>query len=365
MEQDKESSALRLLSPIDASYQPSRAVTKLPATSSLEDILAVLERDGGVVLVDFVELDTLDKIDEELEPYSKPSVNKDSYDNFIGKKTVVIPGLVGKSDTIASILETNKTIEKLLKVILEERYPAVFEHHTEELVVEPLLSISLAFNVSQGSPRQALHRDDMIFSSKHHPNMKINEVDGFSCFIAGTKITRENGGTMIILGSHKWEHERRGRPDEVSFLGKSVFYKLVCRVVLSSTVLRNGARVRLHFSQQLGPWSWIQHYPWRGPKDHESCVLSRHFASRRESVLMQPSKQGVEDEPKAADLAWIQEASRQLAGNGGKRGSGRESSSYLREDIYIAVYKQSYSSGVLMSLLARGLLQDSLLDHHC
>ena len=223
-EKDKGPSSLRLLPPVDASYQPSRAITKIPATSSLEEILANLERDGGVILTDFVSLETLDKIDEELEPYTKPIVDNDSYDDFIGKKTLVVPGLVGKSDTIAQILDTNETIEQLLKVLLEERYPAVFEQHTEELVVDPLLSIAMGFNIGHASPRQALHRDDMIFSSKHHPNMKINEVDGFSCFLAGTRITRENGGTMVILGSHKWEHDRRGRPDEVSFLGKTTTY---------------------------------------------------------------------------------------------------------------------------------------------
>ncbi|KAK7429150.1 Dioxygenase swnH2 [Neonectria magnoliae] len=217
-EKDAKPSAPRLLPPIDASYQPSRAVTKIPATSSLEEILEILERDGGVILTDFVSLASLDKINEELEPYIHPIADNDSYDNFIGKKTLVVPGLVGKSDTIANILDTNETIEKLLKVILEERYPAVFEQHTEELVVDPLLSIAMGFNVSHGSPRQALHRDDMIFSSRHHRGMKINEVDGFSCFLAGSRITRANGGTMVILGSHKWEHDRRGRPDEVSFL---------------------------------------------------------------------------------------------------------------------------------------------------
>ena len=221
-EKDKEPPASRLLPPIDASYQPSKAVTKIPATSSLEEVLAIIERDGGVILTDFVSLETLDKMDEELEPYTKPVADKDSYDDFIGKKTRVIPGLVAKSDTIANILDTNEIIDKLLKVILEERYPAVFEQHTEDLVIDPLLSIALAFYVSEGSPRQALHRDDMIFSSKHRPDMKINEVDGFSCFLAGTRVTRENGGTMVILGSHKWEHDRRGTPDEVSFLGETM-----------------------------------------------------------------------------------------------------------------------------------------------
>jgi ectoine hydroxylase-related dioxygenase (phytanoyl-CoA dioxygenase family) len=213
-------SAPRLLPPIDASYQPARAVPKLPASSSIEEIVAAIERDGGIILTDFVTEKTMDDIDRELEPYIKPIVAKDGYDNFIGRQTLVLPGLVSKSDTIADILDKNETIDQLLKIILEERYPAVFENHVEELVSEPLLSIALGFNVGHGSPRQALHRDDMNFSSKHHPNMKINEVDGFSCFLAGTKVTRENGGTMVVLGSHQWEHERGGRPDEVSFLGK-------------------------------------------------------------------------------------------------------------------------------------------------
>lgn len=36
-----------------ASYQPSRAVPKVPATSSLEKILESLEGNGGVILTDF------------------------------------------------------------------------------------------------------------------------------------------------------------------------------------------------------------------------------------------------------------------------------------------------------------------------
>ncbi|PVI03269.1 hypothetical protein DM02DRAFT_521225 [Periconia macrospinosa] len=215
---DRVTGSSRFLPPIDASYEPARSITKIPSTSSLDDILSHIEKDGGVILTDFVPLETMDKIDEELEPYTKPDAEKDGYDNFFGKKTLVIPGLVGKSETIANILDTNETIDKLLKILLEERYPAVFENHVEELVTEPLLSTSLGFNVGYGSPRQALHRDDMTVSWKHDPNMKINEVSGFSCFLAGTRVTRSNGATMVIPGSHKWEHDRPGRPDEVSFL---------------------------------------------------------------------------------------------------------------------------------------------------
>lgn len=248
---DKKNAPPRLLPPIDASYQPSRDIAKIPGTSSLNDILAVLERDGCVILTDFVPLETLDKIDEDLEPYTKPIADSDSYDNFMGKNTRLVPGLVGKSDTVANFLDTNETIEKLLKVILEEKYYAPFEAHIEELVVDPLLSIGVGFFVGHGSPRQGLHRDDMIFSSKHSPDMKLNEVDGFSCFIADSRITRENGGTLVIPGSHKWEHDRGGRSDEVSFLGKSTYLeerkKFYCSR-LTIMVSRNGARFCFPFT---------------------------------------------------------------------------------------------------------------------
>jgi len=120
---------------------------------SLDKILAHLKRDGGVILTNFVSLETLDKVNKELEPYIKPIAENDSYDNFVRRKTLIIPDLVGKSDTIANILNTNKIIEKLLKIILEERYSAVFKNYTKELISEPLLSISLGFNVGYGSPR--------------------------------------------------------------------------------------------------------------------------------------------------------------------------------------------------------------------
>ncbi|KAF2762467.1 hypothetical protein EJ05DRAFT_2553 [Pseudovirgaria hyperparasitica] len=214
-----ESAPSRHLPPIPASYVPSRAIAKIPGNSSIEEILEILERDGVVIVKDFVSSDVCDKIDEDLEPYQKQAIaESDSYDNFIGRKTLVIAGLVSKSDTVANILDTNETIERLLRIILEARYPAVYEHQIEDTVVEPLLSIAMAFYVSHDSPRQALHRDDMIFHSKHKRDMPLNENDGFSCFIAGSNITRETGGTMMIPGSHKWEQERAGRPDEVCFL---------------------------------------------------------------------------------------------------------------------------------------------------
>lgn len=109
-EKDKESSTPRLLPPIDASYQLSRAIFKIPATSSLEEILAILERDGGVILTDFASLEKLDKIDEEPWALHKAYCWWRFLWQLYWKKTLVIPGSVSKSDTIANILDTNEII---------------------------------------------------------------------------------------------------------------------------------------------------------------------------------------------------------------------------------------------------------------
>ena len=48
--------------------QPSRTITKTLATSSLEKVLAILEREGSVILIDFMRQEDLDMIDEKLTP---------------------------------------------------------------------------------------------------------------------------------------------------------------------------------------------------------------------------------------------------------------------------------------------------------
>jgi len=49
--------------PIDPSYTPSASITRISANAPIEDILAIIERDGGVILTAFATPEHLAAID--------------------------------------------------------------------------------------------------------------------------------------------------------------------------------------------------------------------------------------------------------------------------------------------------------------
>lgn len=159
--------------PIDPSYQPKTAITTVPATYPIEYILSILERDGGVIFKDLVSPDELAAIDDELNPWSsKPrrhlgnkKVNGDAFPS-IPAQTVLVPGLVGKSKTVAQICE-HPMLEALRQRILREEFTLMRERFAEPNTIDPLLSLSVSMNIGYGAPRQLLHRDDGVHNIRH------------------------------------------------------------------------------------------------------------------------------------------------------------------------------------------------------
>lgn len=208
--------------PIDPSYKPSTSITSVPADSPIEDILEILERDGGLILTNFATPEQIAAVDRDVEAHRKQTrTTEKSALHIIPKETLAVPGLVGKSDTIAQICESSRVLEQLRTTILQDRFTVNREDVVEENVIDPLLSISMTFYIGYGAPRQRLHRDDNIHGTRHGGQFDIRKAGQFACLIAGSKTTRENGATMFIPGSHRWDDSRVPRPDEVCFAGKS------------------------------------------------------------------------------------------------------------------------------------------------
>ncbi|KAF2430776.1 hypothetical protein EJ08DRAFT_696989 [Tothia fuscella] len=203
--------------PIDPSYVPTVAITRLAATTSINDIIAILERDGSVILTDLVSSQEVVAVNDEMEPYihKAKSETHQAYD-LIPKQTTMVPGVVGKSPTMAKIAEF-EVIAALTAAILEKKCTATWEDRTEEFSIGPLLNSSLTYHISYGAPRQRLHRDDMIHGIHHTDDYSLSNETMLGFMIAGSRTTRENGATMAIPGSHKWNHSRVPRPDEVCF----------------------------------------------------------------------------------------------------------------------------------------------------
>ncbi len=207
--------------PIDPSYVPSVSLTKIPATAPTSDILAILERDGGLILTDLVSPQDISAVNAEVEPYIQKAKAEthDAYD-LCPQQTIMVPGVVGKSPTMAKIAEFS-VIDKLRTLTLAKKCTATWEDRTEEFTIGPLLNSSLTYHISHGGPRQRLHRDDMIHGIYHSGEYSLANETMLGFMIAGSKTTRANGATMAIPGSHKWDHARVPRTDEVCFAGES------------------------------------------------------------------------------------------------------------------------------------------------
>jgi ectoine hydroxylase-related dioxygenase (phytanoyl-CoA dioxygenase family) len=234
--------------PIDSSYKPITSIAKIPSHAPIEEILRIIEKDGGVILTNFASAEDLAAIDEDVEAHrtATRSTEKSAL-HIIPKETLSIAGLVGKSPTMLKICES-PILEDLRTAILQEKFSVIREDFIEENTIDPLLSISLTFHIGYGAPRQRLHRDDNVHGIRHCGKFNLNKANQFACLIAGCRTTRENGATMFIPGSHKWDDERAPRTDEVCFAGKyfssSKYHK---DRGIANVVARNGARLRTHF----------------------------------------------------------------------------------------------------------------------
>ncbi|CAG8909172.1 unnamed protein product [Penicillium egyptiacum] len=197
--------------PIDPSYQPKTSIVKVPANAPTEHILAIIERDGGMILEKLVSQGELASIEEESKPWYdkkrrhtdlKATIGSDAF-HTIPRQTIVVPGLVGKSDTIAAICE-HPVLEQLREIFCGMTFP-----------------VSLSLNIVYGSPRQRLHRDDNTHGVRHPKPEEwgFQHASQFGCLIAGCEVTRENGATMFVPGSHRWGDDRLATTDEVCFAG--------------------------------------------------------------------------------------------------------------------------------------------------
>lgn len=206
--------------PINKAYQPAVAITRLPANAPVDEILEVIERDGGIILTDFASPEQLAAIDRDISPHIETAQkNGTSGIAIIPKETTVVPGLVGKSDTVAGLCE-DPVLDEVRTRILQDRFAVQREDITEENCIDPILSISITLYISHGAPRQRLHRDDNIHGIRHGKDWSFKNASQIGCLIAGSKTTRENGATMFIPGSHRWDDSRKPQPDEVCFAGK-------------------------------------------------------------------------------------------------------------------------------------------------
>jgi len=174
----------------------STAGTQAPCDAGLlERVLADLERDGCAVVPEVVPRPVVDAIRADVLPRFQHGAGRNNFEGFATQRLYTV---------MAKTLVCNPLVEHPLVLGVLDR---LFEPNY-------LLSQLQVINILPGEAAQPLHHDDRIY-----PFPRPRRPLGAAAIWAIDDFTADNGATVVIPGSHRWddrlptaEDEARARP---------------------------------------------------------------------------------------------------------------------------------------------------------
>jgi ectoine hydroxylase-related dioxygenase (phytanoyl-CoA dioxygenase family) len=167
----------------------------LKAEAPIEEVKAVLERDGALVLDDALSPGQVEALAGELRPYVEAT--QPGRDIFSGFKTTRTGALVARSP-------------KCRDVILDARVRALCQAFLSPWCQRDQLHLTQLIRIMPGQPAQAIHRDRWAWGKQ----LKGVEPQ-LNTIWALTDFTRENGATRVVPQSVSWPDERVAEDSEI------------------------------------------------------------------------------------------------------------------------------------------------------
>ncbi|KAL3487394.1 hypothetical protein BJX62DRAFT_228095 [Aspergillus germanicus] len=164
--------------------------------------------DGAVVIRGLVSVTALDQTYDEI----KDRLNADCEweGEFFPKETKRVNGLIGASPTYTRTQAMNLLFQSLCAELFTTRSTFWWGDTRKESVSKPYVTAAVAIQIGPGAKAQPLHGDSYV---NHRVRDEIEEWDdvrderreiSIGMMVAGCRVTKENGGTQIIPGSHLW-----------------------------------------------------------------------------------------------------------------------------------------------------------------
>ncbi|RAK96816.1 phytanoyl-CoA dioxygenase family protein [Aspergillus ibericus CBS 121593] len=191
--------------------QYSDAVQKVSKDTPVEEILYLLKRDGGVFVKTLVSEEDVDQAYQE----AKPRLDADTEWNA---QTQRAPSLIARSPTYTKTQVMNPLFRQVCDHVLTSRRWYWWGGEKKLSLSKPYVHSCTAMRIGPGGKAQPLHRDDYI---SHRDHAEIDHWDdardmkresAVGLFVAGCRITKENGGTQFIPRSHLWGSDRATPP---------------------------------------------------------------------------------------------------------------------------------------------------------
>lgn len=176
--------------------------TPLPGTASAEDIIQALDVAGVTIVEGFFGPDLIDRINDELQPHIDAFRMRDvksMYDDFLGGSTVRLHGIAAKSASFSEALLEPRILKVMDAILL----PNCTDYR---------MSAAELIEIRGGETAQLIHRDDDSWprAAQAAAPLVVNVM------IALSNYTDENGATVIVPGSHKWDVTREPKPEETT-----------------------------------------------------------------------------------------------------------------------------------------------------
>ncbi|MCW3818297.1 phytanoyl-CoA dioxygenase family protein [Micromonospora sp. DR5-3] len=176
-------------------------LTHVTPATSLDDVVEILERDGAVIVEDFVDAETLAGLRADLGPGLEAAAYSES--GYDGQKTKRLSSLFHRSPRHMTSVVTQPQYLGAARRLLQQ--PTHMWIGKVRMEVTPSIQISFtqAIRIDPGQGRQPLHRDDAMHLWRHPgPPCRLQLM------LAMTDFTAANGATLVIPGSHHWDDER-------------------------------------------------------------------------------------------------------------------------------------------------------------
>jgi len=221
---------------------------RIAASAPVEDVIRVLEEDGGVIVENLIDAAAVAAINREVDGWvtdADPAMRhlNPAIQIFFGDRTKHVGGVAGKSRTFATEVMIHPLFMGVCDAILGPSC-ACYQLNLAHLIAR-----------GPGAEHQFLHRDELVWNlvPRPHPELQLASIVALVDFDAA------NGATRVVPGSHRWGYERQETEDEVATAsmaaGSAVVY-------LGSTIHGGGAnttastwRRGVHISYTLG---WLR-----------------------------------------------------------------------------------------------------------
>ncbi len=169
----------------------------LSADTDINTLLAILDRDGALILKDAASADQMAALWQEVKPYV--DTTELGGDVFSGHLTTRTGGLVARSAGCRELI-LNKTIDQLCHEFL---HPNCSRHQ---------LHLGQVIRIMPGQTKQAIHRDRWAWG-KYLKGVEpqLNTIWAVSEF------TKDNGATQVVPTSSTWPDDHRCTDQEIAY----------------------------------------------------------------------------------------------------------------------------------------------------